>query len=95
MYFRPLRNSGYKRSIGGNMADAAERFFYEGKRAFFQVKSVTTNRGSFFHVTDNPYTPNSFRGKEWQRGYNVAYFENKERADSGKLRTHRKKQKKV
>ncbi len=77
------------------MTDAAERLFYEGKRAFFQVKSVTTNRGSFFHVADNPYTPNSFRGKEWQRGYNVAYFKNKERADSGKLRTYHKKQKKV
>ena len=77
------------------MADAAERFFYEGKRAFYQVVPVTTERGSFFHVSGNPYTPNSFRGKEWQRGYNAAYFQNKDKADSGKFRTYRKKSKKV
>ncbi len=27
----------------------------------------------------NPYHPNSMQYREWQRGYNKAYFENKEK----------------
>ena len=68
------------------MADAPERFFYEGRKAFYNYKVVSTDRGEFKHLSPNPYTFNSFRGKEWQRGYNAGYFENltrlnKRRAD--------------
>jgi len=64
------------------MADAADRFFYEGRRAFYNYDKVTSNKKVFYHMLSNPYTPSSFRGKEWQRGYNIGYSENLKRQKS-------------
>jgi hypothetical protein len=61
------------------MANAADRFFYEGRRAFYNFTQVTTNKRVYFHTIENPYSESSFRGKEWQRGYNAGYFDNLKR----------------
>ena len=41
--------------------------FEEGQRAFYNGK------------LKNPYNVNNIRHKEWERGFNSAYFNNKER----------------
>jgi hypothetical protein len=59
---------------------AVERFYYEGRRSFYKVE----RRNKYFHILSNPYSTNSFRGKEWQRGYDSCYFENLQRLQNGK-----------
>jgi len=51
---------------------AVDRFFHEGRRSFYG----TEKQNKYFHLISNPYSTSSFRGKEWQRGYNSCYFEN-------------------
>ena len=46
-----------------------DRFFKEGQSAFYKPKKY----GRFIHHACNPYTSSSFRGKEWQRGFNSSY----------------------
>ena len=46
-----------------------DRFFKEGQSAFYKPKKY----GRFMHHACNPYTSTSFRGKEWQRGFNNSY----------------------
>jgi|TARA_R100001440_G_scaffold51894_1_gene71803 hypothetical protein len=46
-----------------------DRFFKEGQSAFYKPKKY----GRFIHHACNPYTSSSFRGKEWQRGFNNSY----------------------
>ena len=54
-------------------------YFEEGYKAF---NKVSVRNGKFHHYAnpvkkDNPYTFTSYR--EWQRGWNTAYFENLEK----------------
>ena len=49
-----------------------DRFFKEGQSAFYKPKRY----GRFMHHACNPYTSTSFRGKEWQRGFNNSYGRN-------------------
>ena len=70
---------------------SSEKFFFKGKKDFYKTETT----GDRVHEVTNPYNSETFRGKEWQRGYNAAYFQNKDKADSGKFRTYRKKSKKV
>ena len=49
-----------------------DRFFKEGQSAFYKPKKY----GRFMHHACNPYTSTSFRGKEWQRGFNNSYGRN-------------------
>ena len=49
-----------------------DRFFKEGQSAFYKPKKY----GRFMHLACNPYTSTSFRGKEWQRGFNNSYGRN-------------------
>ena len=49
-----------------------DRFFKEGKSVFYKPKKY----GRFMHHACNPYTSTSFRGKEWQRGFNNSYGRN-------------------
>ena len=64
------------------MRDATERFYHEGRKAFYKYEK---KRDKYFALA-NPYSATSFRGKEWQRGYNSSYFQNLERLN-GKSRT--------
>tara|TARA_R100000742_G_C4279330_1_gene103612 strand:- start:903 stop:1142 length:240 start_codon:yes stop_codon:yes gene_type:complete len=43
--------------------------FEEGQRAFYNGK------------LKNPYNQNNIRHKEWERGFNSAYFNNKKRRE--------------
>jgi len=41
--------------------------------------SIQFNQGKFAFTKGwlgNPYNPSTAQGKEWQRGFNAAYFEN-------------------
>jgi hypothetical protein len=49
-----------------------DRFFKQGQKDFFRT-SKTNGR---VHERTNPYNENSFRGKEWLRGFNNSYFKN-------------------
>lgn len=50
--------------------------FHEGKRAFYKGQ------------LDNPYEENTTAYRDWQNGFNSAYFENKKKleADNGTQR---------
>ena len=55
-----------------------DRFFKQGQKDFFRT-SKTKGR---VHERTNPYNANSFRGKEWLRGFNNSYFKNLRRRNS-------------
>ena len=48
-----------------------DRFFKQGQRDFYK----TSKTAEFINERTNPYNENSFRGKEWQRGFNKSYFD--------------------
>ena len=54
---------------------AVDRFYHEGRKSFSAVEKC----GKYYHSAANPYSMDSFRGKEWQRGYNLSYFQNLKR----------------
>jgi|TARA_R100000008_G_C3577299_1_gene166080 hypothetical protein len=54
---------------------AVDKFFIEGQAAFYKSRRY----GRFTHHVCNPYTHNTFRGKEWLRGFNKSYFKNLKR----------------
>lgn len=54
---------------------AVDKFFIEGKSAFYKPRRY----GRFTHHTCNPYAQNTFRGKEWLRGFNNSYFKHLKR----------------
>ena len=64
-----------------------DRFFKEGQSAFYKPKKY----GRFMHHACNPYTSTSFRGKEWQRGFNSAYFANLKKVKNYEFRRRGKK----
>ena len=53
------------------LADA----FTQGYEAFSRV----TTKGKFFHVVANPMRKNTTPHREWQRGWEAAYFKNLEK----------------
>ena len=57
---------------------AVDRFYHEGRKSFSEVEKC----GKYYHTAANPYSMDSFRGKEWQRGYNLSYFQNLKRVES-------------
>ena len=52
--------------------NAVYRVYDDGRISFSHIEKV----GKFYHSAANPYSVDSFRGKEWQRGYNLSYFQN-------------------
>ena len=50
-------------------------FYVQGQRDFYRTKKTK----SIIHESTNPFSPSSFRGKEWLRGFNKSYFNNKEK----------------
>lgn len=59
--------------------NAVDRFFHEGRKAFYRYQKFKRGGIMKYHLSANPYSANSFRGKEWQRGYNSSYFQQLER----------------
>jgi hypothetical protein len=60
-----------------NNTDILKQAFENGKLAF----SVTEqNAKGIYNNPANPHTKNSLPYKEWERGFNFAYFEHKRKA---------------
>ena len=57
-----------------NSGDLLKKAYGDGYTAF---NTVETNARGFFVNPSNPYAPRSLPFKEWERGYNAAYFDNK------------------
>lgn len=49
--------------------------FKEGLRAFRRPKKIK----GYFMVPENPYEEGSNKSKEWELGFNKAYFQNLEK----------------
>jgi len=52
-----------------------DRFYVQGQKDFYRTRKTR----SIIHESTNPFSPSSFRGKEWLRGFNKSYFNNKEK----------------
>lgn len=52
-----------------------DKVFKEGKKSFF-----SGNLG-------NPYNPDTYRNREWERGFNSAYFQNLEKVKKREQKT--------
>ena len=50
-----------------------DRFYVQGQKDFYRTKKTK----STIHESTNPFSFSSFRGKEWQRGFNKSYFNKK------------------
>lgn len=52
--------------------------YQKGQDAFFMCEP---NERGFYHNPTNPYPKNSLPSKEWERGYNRGFTDNKRRMD--------------
>lgn len=55
--------------------------FHQGRRAFNKPKFVKTKKGLI--LEGNPYPENTKDHRDWEFGYNKAYYENLEETKSG------------
>ena len=55
-----------------------DRFYVQGQKDFYRTRKTK----SIIHESTNPFSPSSFRGKEWLRGFNNSYFKNLRRSKS-------------
>ena len=53
--------------------------FNRGLNAFKGKQFIKTVRGHKIIATENPYPSNTMQHREWQRGWNDAYFEQLEK----------------
>ena len=49
--------------------------FVEGLKSFNRCKKV----GKYYYLIDNPYGADTQQSREWERGYNQAYFKSLEK----------------
>ena len=69
-----------KRNPNLSKYDAPLRIQFErGVNAFKGKQYVQTVKKNKIIATVSPYNPNTMQHREWQRGYNFAYFKNLER----------------
>ncbi len=62
-----------------------DRFYVQGQKDFYRTRKTK----SIIHESTNPFSPSSFRGKEWLRGFNNSYFKNLRRSKSERNATSR------
>ena len=62
-----------------------DRFYVQGQKDFYRTRKTK----SIIHESTNPFSPSSFRGKEWLRGFNNSYFKNLRRTKSERNATSR------
>ncbi len=62
-----------------------DRFYVQGQKDFYRTRKTR----SIIHESTNPFSPSSFRGKEWLRGFNNSYFKNLRRSKSERNATSR------
>tara|TARA_R100001594_G_scaffold93860_1_gene128073 strand:- start:939 stop:1142 length:204 start_codon:yes stop_codon:yes gene_type:complete len=63
---------------------SSEKFFFKGKKDFYKTETT----GDRVHEVTNPYNSETFRGKEWQRGFNKSYFESLKRYEKRNAAKH-------
>ena len=71
-----------KRNPNLSKYDAPLRIQFERGVNAFKGKQYIRNVAKFgakIICTESPYNPNTMQHREWQRGYNFAYFKNLER----------------
>ena len=69
-----------KRNPNLSKYDAPLRIQFErGVNAFKGKQYIKTVKKTKIIATVSPYNPNTMQHREWQRGYNFAYFKNLER----------------
>ena len=69
-----------KRNPNLSKYDAPLRIQFErGVNAFKGKQYIQTVNKNKIIATISPYNPNTMQHREWQRGYNFAYFKNLER----------------
>ena len=69
-----------KRNPNLSKYDAPLRIQFErGVNAFKGKQYIQTVNKNKIIATVSPYNPNTMQHREWQRGYNFAYFKNLER----------------
>ena len=69
-----------KRSLNLSKYDAPLRIQFErGVNAFRGKQYIRNVKGSKIIATESPYKTNTMQHREWQRGYDFAYFKNLEK----------------
>ena len=69
-----------KRNLSLSKYDAPLRIQFErGVNAFRGKQYIRNVKGSKIIATESPYKTNTMQHREWQRGYNFAYFKDLEK----------------
>ena len=69
-----------KRNLNLSKYDAPLRIQFErGINAFKGKQYIRNVKGSKIIATESPYKTNTMQHREWQRGYNFAYFKHLEK----------------
>ena len=76
-----------KRNPNLSKYDAPLRIQFErGVKAFKGKQHLKTIEDNKIIATTSPYSVNSMQHREWQRGYNFAYFKNLKRVKNAEAR---------
>ena len=76
-----------KRNPNLSKYDAPLRIQYErGLNAFKGKQYIRNVDGNKIIATENPYNSNTMQHREWQRGYNFAYFKQLEKVKKDEFR---------
>ena len=80
-----------KRNPNLSKYDAPLRIQYErGLNAFRGKQYIRSVDGVKIIATENPYNSNTMQYREWQRGYNFAYFKQLEKVKQNESRRRSK-----
>jgi len=80
-----------KRNPNLSKYDAPLRIQYErGLNAFRGNQYIRSVDGIKIIATENPYNSNTMQYREWQRGYNYAYFKQLEKVKQNEFRRRSK-----
>ena len=80
-----------KRNPNLSKYDAPLRIQYErGLNAFRGKQYIRSVDGIKIIATENPYNSNTMQHREWQRGYNFAYFKQLEKVKQNESRRRSK-----
>ncbi len=72
-----------KRNPNLSKYDAPLRIQFErGRNAFNGKQYIKNVNGCKIIATENPYHSNTMQHREWERGYNFAYFKQMEKNES-------------
>ena len=80
-----------KRNLNLSKYDAPLRIQFErGINAFKGKQYIRNVKGSKIIATESPYKTNTMQHREWQRGYNFAYFKYLEKLKREEVRRRSK-----